>query len=162
MKQAGSQKIILNVNKKSYTLNVQPNELLLDVLRDRLGLTGTKKGCETGECGGCTVLLEKKAVNSCLVLAVDCRDKEITTIEGLLTDDGKLNPIQQAFVEQGAIQCGYCSPGMIMSIKALLYETPEPSEEEIKTAISGNLCRCGTHPKIVKAVQSVCSKNEGD
>lgn len=145
--------VLLHVNGKEHLLDVEVSELLLDVLRDRLGLTGSKKGCETGECGACTVLLDGRPVNSCLVLALDAVGYEITTIEGLSPVDGPLNPVQQAFVDFGAIQCGYCSPGMIMSVTALLAENSAPDDEDIKKAISGHLCRCGSYVKIMDAVR---------
>jgi carbon-monoxide dehydrogenase small subunit len=156
MRLAGAEhQISLHVNQRHYTVRVRSSDTLLDVLREKLGLMGTKKGCDTGECGGCTVLLNDKAVNSCLVLAVDARDKQILTIEGLASADGKPDPVQDAFVQQGAIQCGYCSPGMIMTVKALLHEKPHPTEADIRFAIAGNLCRCGTYPKVVEAVKTL-------
>ncbi|OIP38833.1 MAG: (2Fe-2S)-binding protein, partial [Desulfobacteraceae bacterium CG2_30_51_40] len=132
------------------------------LLRYELGLTGTKKGCEMGECGSCTVILDDRPVNSCLVLAVRADGSSITTIEGMETDSG-MHPIQKAFVEKGAIQCGFCSPGMILSAKALLDKNPTPDERQIRTAISGNLCRCTGYQKIVEAISSVAQtgvKNE--
>jgi len=149
--------IELKINGESYEVLVKPNETLLDVIRDRIGLTGTKKGCDTGQCGACTVLLEGKPVPSCLVLAVDAQAKDIMTIEGLAID-GELNPIQDAFVKEGAVQCGYCTPAMILTAKALLDVNPNPTEQEIKEAISGNLCRCTGYVKIVKAISSVDAK----
>lgn len=127
-------------------------DLLVDVLRDRLGLTGTKAGCREGECGACTVLVDGGAVNSCLVLAVSVEGREVTTIEGL-SSGGELHPLQKAFVEEGAVQCGYCTPGMILSAKALLDRQANPSEEQIRVAMSGNLCRCTGYAKIIRAVQ---------
>jgi len=146
--------IALKINGESYDVSVKPNETLLDVIRDRRGLTGTKKGCDTGQCGACTVLLEGKPVPSCLLLAVDAQSKEIMTIEGLAID-GELHPIQEAFVKEGAVQCGYCTPAMILTAKALLDVNPNPTEPEIKEAISGNLCRCTGYVKIVNAISSV-------
>ncbi len=143
--------IDLTVNRKKYELAVAPNMTLADMLRKELGLTGTKKGCDAGDCGSCTVILDGKAVNSCLVLAVQASGREILTIEGVGTDEG-LHPIQKAFVEKGAIQCGFCSPGMILSAKALLDGNPKPTELEVRTAISGNLCRCTGYQKIVEAI----------
>jgi len=134
---------------------------LLDVLREELGLTGTKRGCDYGGCGTCTVLMDGKPVLSCLTLAVDAQDKEITTVEGLARD-GKLSPLQQAFIEQGAIQCGFCTPGMLLSAQALLDKTPEPTEEEVRHAISGNLCRCTGYHKIVKAILDVAQRRKED
>jgi len=145
--------IELVVNGKRHRLMVEPEELLVDVLRERLGLTGTKKGCGTGDCGACTVLMNGRAVNSCLVLAVAADGAEITTIEGLAAD-GELHPLQQAFVEHGAVQCGYCTPGMIMAAKALLDENPHPSEEDIRSALAGNICRCTGYARILAAVKA--------
>jgi len=144
--------ITLGVNSKSYALEVDAKDLLLDVIRERLGLTGTKKGCEDGECGACTVLIDGEAVNSCLVLAISVEGKDILTIEGL-SDGHTLHPLQQAFVDNAAVQCGFCAPGMLLSAKALLDNKPNPSESEIREAIAGNLCRCSGYVKIVKAVQ---------
>jgi carbon-monoxide dehydrogenase small subunit len=144
--------IELQVNQVPYRITVRPSATLLDVLRQDLGLKGTKRGCDQGHCGACTVILDGKAVNACMVLAVQANGKKITTIEGLSHGD-KLHPLQEAFVEEGAIQCGFCTPGMILSSKALLDEIREPSEEEIRGALSGNLCRCTGYVKIVKAVQ---------
>lgn len=149
--------INLKINGESYQLNVKPNLLLLDLLRNDIGLTGTKRGCDTGECGACTVLIEGKPVNSCLVLAVEADGKNILTIEGL-TKNGKPHPLQEAFIEEGAVQCGFCTPGMILSAKALLDTNPNPKEEEIKKAIAGNLCRCTGYIKIIKAIISAAKK----
>ncbi len=143
--------IKLTVNGQEYEVAVEPNRSLLDVLRDDLELTGTKKGCETGDCGACTVILDGKPVNSCLVLAVSAKDKDILTIEGV-AQGGKLHPVQEAFINYGAIQCGYCTPGMILSAKALLDENPHPTEWEVREAIAGNLCRCTGYVKIVQAI----------
>ncbi len=144
--------ICLTINGKEYELAVAPNMTLADLLREELLLTGTKKGCELGDCGTCTVIMNGKAVNSCLVLAVQASGKEITTVEGLETDDG-LHPLQEKFIENGAIQCGFCTSGMLLSGKALLDKTPKPSELEIRTAISGNLCRCTGYQKIVESIK---------
>jgi aerobic carbon-monoxide dehydrogenase small subunit len=144
--------IELFVNQLPYRLTVRPSAILLDVLRQDIGLKGTKRGCDQGHCGACTVLLNGKAVLACTLLAVQADGKSITTIEGLSSGD-ELHPLQEAFVEEGAIQCGFCTPGMVLSAKALLDETPEPSEQEIREAISGNLCRCTGYVKIVTAVQ---------
>ncbi len=146
--------IHMTINNKEYEVAVQPNQTLVDVLRYELRLTGTKKGCGTGDCGSCTVIMDGKPVNSCLVLAVQANGRKITTIEGLESEEG-LHPIQKAFTEKGAIQCGFCSPGMILSSKNLLDRNPRPTEEEIRRAISGNLCRCTGYQKIVDAVKSV-------
>jgi carbon-monoxide dehydrogenase small subunit len=146
--------IQLTVNDNTYEVAVEPNQTLVDMLRDQLGLTGTKKGCDLGDCGACTVIMNGRTVNSCLVLAIQANGAVITTIEGLETDAG-FHPIQKAFVDKGAIQCGFCSPGMILSAKQLLDGTPAPTREEIRCGISGNLCRCTGYQKIVEAIQSV-------
>ena len=146
--------IRLTVNDRTYELAVEPNTTLVDLLRYGLGLTGTKKGCDLGDCGACTVLMDGKAVNSCLVLAVQANGRTVQTIEGLETELG-LHPLQQAFVEKGAIQCGFCTSGMILSAKELLDRTPHPQEPEIRHAISGNLCRCTGYQKIIEAIKDV-------
>ena len=145
--------IELDVNDSLYTIAVSPHQRLVDVLREELNLTGTKKGCGAGECGSCTVLMDGVPVNSCLVLAVKAVGKKIITIEGL-SEGEKIHPLQQAFIDKGAIQCGYCTPGMILTAKALLDKNPNPNEKEIRGAIAGNLCRCTGYEKIVNAVQS--------
>lgn len=145
--------IQLDINGNVYSLSVLPQRTLLEVLREDLGLTGTKEGCSEGECGVCTVLLDGLPVRSCLLLAIDVRGRKVTTIEGL-SKEGKLHPLQKAFIEEGAIQCGFCTPGMLLSSKALLDENPSPNEEEIRVALSGNLCRCTGYVKIFKAVQT--------
>ncbi len=144
------------VNGKPVEVKVDPTWTLLYVLREELKLTGTKKGCEKGDCGACTVLLEGNPVNSCLVLALQAEGKKVETIEGLGTADS-LHPLQKSFIANGAVQCGFCSPGMLLSAAALLKKNPSPTEKEIRTAISGNLCRCTGYQKIVKAIQN-CSK----
>jgi carbon-monoxide dehydrogenase small subunit len=146
--------INITVNRKKYELAVDPNMTLADLIREELKLTGTKKGCGLGECGACTVIMDGKTVSSCLVLAVEADNREVITIEGIETEKG-LHPIQQAFVEKGSIQCGFCTPGMVLSAKALLDENPHPDEQDIRRAISGNLCRCTGYQKIVEAIQSV-------
>lgn len=146
--------IELNVNGRTHEVVVRPRQTLLEVLRDSLGLTGAKEGCGLGGCGACTVLLDGEPVLSCLMLVERAVDKEIVTVEGLARE-GELHPIQTAFVEHGAIQCGYCSPGMIMTGKALLDQVPNPTREEIRTAIAGNLCRCTGYQKIVDAIEAV-------
>jgi carbon-monoxide dehydrogenase small subunit len=151
--------ISLKVNGKQYELALEPNTTLVDLLRYDLGLTGTKKGCGTGECGSCTVILNGKPVNSCLVLAMQANGAEILTIEGMKPPQG-LHRLQQAFVEKGAIQCGFCTPGMILSAASLLEKNPKPTEQEIREALSGNLCRCTGYQKIVEAVQSVAKGDE--
>jgi len=147
------QVIRLIVNGETYEVIVKSSETLQDVLRDKLGLTGTKEGCDTGKCGACTVLIDGQAVRSCLTLAVSARDREITTIEGLAEVE-KLHPLQQAFIEHGAIQCGFCTPGMILTAKAFLDENPTPTEEEVKEAIAGNICRCTGYSSIVEAIHA--------
>lgn len=145
--------IRIRVNGKWQTLTVRGSDLLVDVLRDYLGLTGTKKGCGKGDCGACTILMDNLPVNSCLVLAVQADGREVLTIEGL--GEKVLHPIQKAFVEKGAVQCGYCTPGMVLSAKALLESNPVPSDDEIRRAISGNLCRCTGYIQIVEAIKSL-------
>lgn len=141
----------LTVNGDSYEVAIDTHRTLLEVLRENLGLTGAKEGCDLGECGNCTVIMDGKAVLSCLILALDARGKEILTVEGL-SKEGELQPIQKAFVEHGAVQCGFCTPGMLMSAKSLLDRNPKPTEEDVRKAISGNLCRCTGYVKIVEAV----------
>lgn len=153
------QLITLSVNGESYQVAVEPRMTLLDVLRDELGLTGSKKGCDLGNCGSCTVLMDGKPVLSCLILAVEAQDKDILTIEGL-AKDGQLHPLQQAFIDYGALQCGFCTPGMLLSAKALLDDNPQPTKEEIKEAISGNLCRCTGYTEIVEAILKVAQSNK--
>jgi len=147
----------LHMNGDEHEILTETHKTLLEVLREDLGLTGTKRGCDLGACGACTVLIEGKPYLSCLTLAVDVQGKKIVTIEGL-TQDGEPHPLQKAFVEKGAIQCGFCTPGMILTAKAFLDENPHPSEGEVKKAISGNLCRCTGYVKIVEAILSVTSK----
>ena len=147
------QSIELNVNGEIHEAFIQPRTTLLQVLRDDLCLTGTKQGCEAGDCGACTVLIEGKPVASCLTLAIEVQGKEITTIEGL-DREGELHPLQQAFIDHFAVQCGYCTPGMILSAKALLDGNPHPTEDEVREAISGNLCRCTGYIKIVDAIMA--------
>ncbi len=151
------QVVTLRVNGDSYEVLIEPKKTLLEVLREDLGLTGAKAVCGLGACGACTVLMDQKPVLSCLTLAVASQGKEITTIEGLRQGD-ELHPLQEAFIEKGAIQCGMCTPGMILSAKALLEETPRPTELEVKKAISGNLCRCTGYVKIVEAVLAAAQK----
>ncbi len=144
--------ITLNINKKSHTLELKGNETLLEVLRDKLTLTGTKTACQESECGTCTCIIDGKAVLSCITLASNLEGKSITTIEGL-ADGDTLAPIQQAFIEHGSSQCGFCIPGMIMSSQALLNKNPNPTQEEIEYALDGNICRCAGYPKIFEAVK---------
>jgi aerobic carbon-monoxide dehydrogenase small subunit len=152
-------KISFKVNGRSYIEEIDPTFRLIDVLREKLGLTGTKEGCGEGECGSCTIILDGAAVCSCLVLAPQIEGMEIYTVESL-GEDGQLDLLQKAFIKNGAVQCGYCTPGMLMSAKALLMRNPNPTETEIRIAISGNLCRCTGYNQIVKAVKEAadCSK----
>lgn len=149
----------LTVNGELYQRTIKPNLTLLDFIRDELGLTGTKKGCETGDCGSCTVILDGELVNSCLLLAMEANGTSVLTIEGL-AKGGKLHPLQEAFIEYGAIQCGYCTPGMILAAKALLDKNPKPTEQEVKAGIVGNLCRCTGYTKIVEAILAVAHKSK--
>jgi aerobic-type carbon monoxide dehydrogenase small subunit (CoxS/CutS family) len=149
-----SKQIKFELNHELIKIKVEDHLLLVDLIRDKIGLTGTKQGCGTGDCGACTVLIDKEPVNSCLVLAVEANGKRVTTIEGL-GSDGVLDPLQKSFIENGAVQCGYCTSGMILSAKALLKRVKKPTELEIRKAIAGNLCRCTGYQKIVKAIQDV-------
>jgi len=144
----------ITINGQPYNLFVSTHRTLLEVIRDDLDLTGSKVGCEMGECGACTVIMDGRTVNSCLVLALEAEGCEVQTIEDL-TEDGKLHPIQEAFVEHGAIQCGFCTSGMIMSTKGLLEKNPNPGEDEIRSEMRGNLCRCTGYVKIVEAIEAV-------
>ncbi|HUU54132.1 MAG TPA: (2Fe-2S)-binding protein [Armatimonadota bacterium] len=148
------------VNGRTQEVAAHPSERLIDVLRGPLGLTGTKEGCSTGQCGACTVLVDGRPVASCMMLAADAAECEITTIEGLARP-GKLHPLQQAFLDHGAVQCGFCTPGMILSAKALLDENPRPSEEDIRRALVGNLCRCTGYRKIFEAIKSCVAASRG-
>jgi carbon-monoxide dehydrogenase small subunit len=152
--------IRLLVNEEPVSVFVEPHWTLLRIIRNELGLTGTKEGCGEGDCGSCTVLIDGKAVNSCLVLAVDVDGRKVTTIEGL-AQGTDLHPLQKAFLEKGAVQCGFCTPGMILTAKSLLDQNPCPSEEEIRYAIAGNLCRCTGYVKIVDAIQTVAQMQKG-
>ena len=149
--------IELNINSDTHELLVSPNHTLLEVLREKLGLMGTKRGCDLGACGACTVLINGEAYLSCIMLAVDAVGKEIITIEGLAAG-GDLHPLQNAFIDQGALQCGFCTPGMILTAEAILTEDEHPTEDVIKTKMAGNLCRCTGYKKIVEAVMSVNEK----
>jgi carbon-monoxide dehydrogenase small subunit len=153
--------INLTVNGKQYTVSVSPSSTLLEVIREQLGLTGTKEGCGLGECGACTVIMEHKTVNSCLVLALEADGKSITTIEGL-AGGGQLHPIQQAFVDNGGFQCGFCTPGMILSAKVLLDENPHPTDEDIKKGIAGNFCRCTGYTKIFASIKAAAMTMGGN
>ncbi len=154
-------KVRINLNGKWVETETRPDRMLLDFLRDDLGLTGTKNGCEEGECGACTVIMNGKTVLSCLVPTLKADGAEILTVEGLARGE-KLHPLQEAFWEEGAVQCGYCTPGMLLSAKGLLDENPSPSAEEVKEAISGNLCRCTGYSKIVRAIQTALVKLGGE
>ena len=149
--------IRLRVNKKDYRLKVKPSATLLNVLREDLGLTGTKEGCGVGECGACTVIMDNMTVNACLILAVEADGKEITTIEGL-SEGEKLHPIQEAFLEIGGLQCGFCTPGMVLSTKVLLDRYKDPSEEQIRKGLEGNFCRCTGYTKIFESVREAAQK----
>ena len=151
--------INITVNGEEYHLEVKPNRVLLDVLREDLGLTGTKKGCGLGKCGACTILLDSRPIHSCLLLAAQADRRQITTIEGIAAEEP--HPLQTAFVTKGAVQCGFCTPGMINTAKALLDVNPNPDETEIKSAIAGNLCRCTGYNQIVSAIQS-CTASTSD
>jgi carbon-monoxide dehydrogenase small subunit len=154
-----SKTVTLQVNAGRHTLGVGANETLLEVLRERLDLTGAKAGCNQGECGACTVLIEGEAILSCLTLAVECEGKQILTIEGLEDrETGELDPIQQAFVEHDGVQCGFCTPGTVMAAKALLLHNPTPSVEEIKQGIQGNLCRCTGYAQIIASIQAASGR----
>lgn len=153
--------ITLTVNETTHTLTTLPNRTLLDILREDLGLTGAKNGCESGECGACTVLMNGAAVNACLVLAGQADGCAVETIEGL-SKSGQLHPIQQAFVDAGAVQCGFCIPGMVMASKALLDHNLQPQEEDIRQALAGNICRCTGYTKIIQAVQMAAEELRHD
>jgi carbon-monoxide dehydrogenase small subunit len=154
------QVIRLQVNGIFYEVMISPRDLLVDVLRKQIGFTGTKKGCGHGDCGTCTVLVNERPILSCLTLAISCQGKTITTIEGL-DQDGVLHPLQRSFVNHGAIQCGFCTPGMVLSAKALLDQNPNPTEEQIRKGLSGNLCRCTGYAKIIEAVEAA-AKEQGN
>ena len=151
---AGKQaSIILNVNGRQYTTEVSPTDTLASILREKLGLTGTKIMCDNGECGACTILIDGDPVLSCITLAIECEGKDIRTIEGLSDPDtGELHPVQQTFVERSGMQCGICTPGMIITASALLNRNPVPSEDEVREALAGNLCRCGNYKRITECV----------
>lgn len=152
--------ISLNVNDRDYEIATYPNRTLLEVLREDLSMKGAKEACDDGVCGACTVLMDGLPVRSCLLLAIEAQGRRITTIEGLSAGE-RLHPVQQAFLDHGAVQCGYCTPGMVLTAKALLDANPRPSEEEILTAISGNFCRCTGYNKILEAIASVGAGGEG-
>ena len=152
--------ITLNVNNEDFQVEVAPYNTLLDVLRDKLGLTDVKNSCKQGECGSCTVLLDGKPVTSCLMLAAQAQGKKITTPRSIALDD-QLHPLQEKFIEHGAVQCGYCTPGMLLVARALLDENPNPTEEEVRVAISGNICRCTGYQQIVEAIMAVAAEMKG-
>jgi len=151
-------RITLNINQRSYESLVRPNQTLLDVLREQLGLTGTKKGCDIGACGACTVIIDGEPTLSCMSLAIRCHNRQIITIEGLAVS-GELHPLQQSAIEHGAVQCGYCTPGWLLSAKVLLDQNPTPTREEVRLAISGNLCRCTGYRKIEDSILAVAEKS---
>jgi len=153
---ANTQTLRMVVNGEQVELEITPSDTLAMVLRERLGLTGTKIGCEEGECGACTVLVDGLPVNSCLYPAVKAQDRSIRTVEGL-SKNGELHPLQRSFVEHGAVQCGYCTPGILLSAVALLEQNPHPTDDEIRRALSGNLCRCTGYLKIIEAIQAVAA-----
>jgi carbon-monoxide dehydrogenase small subunit len=155
-----TRKIRLNLNGRRLEASPAANETLLEFLRSRIALTGTKEGCNTGDCGACTVILDGKAVNSCLVLAMESDGCTVTTIEGL-SAGGELHPLQRSFVDNGAVQCGFCTPGMILSAKALIDENPSPTEEDIRLGLAGNLCRCTGYVNIIKAVGAAAKSMRG-
>jgi aerobic-type carbon monoxide dehydrogenase small subunit (CoxS/CutS family) len=154
------QGIALTINGDTYEVLISPNQTLLEVLRDKLGLMGTKRGCDLGACGSCSVLLDGEVSLSCLMLAVDAVGKEIVTIEGL-SEGSDLHPLQKSFVELGGLQCGFCTPGIIMTAKAILNEEPDPTEESVKKKMSGNLCRCTGYKKVIEAVMSASGRAGG-
>ena len=149
--------VTLNINDSEYEVMVAPHHTLCEILRDKLGFTDVKNSCNNGECGACTVLIDGKPVCSCTMLAVKADGKKITTARGL-AKNGKLHPLQEKFIEYGAVQCGYCTPGMLLAAKALLDENPHPSEEEVRVAISGNICRCTGYQQIVEAIMAAASE----
>ena len=155
-----ARKLKVTINGQKVNVAVSPGETLAEFLRVRLGLVGTKEGCDTGDCGACTVILNGKAVNSCLVLAVETEGGHVTTIEGL-SSNGELHPLQQAFIDSGSVQCGFCTPGMIMGAKALLDENSNPSQEEIRLGLAGNLCRCTGYVNIIEAVTAAAKQLRG-
>ena len=159
MKTKHTMQIEFTVNGKAVALEIEPHLRLVDVLRDRLGLKGAKEGCGEGECGACTVLMDGRAVLSCLVLAVQARGHSIVTVEGLAQGD-TLTPLQRSFIDHGAVQCGYCTPGMLLSATALLGENPTPDEEQVRQAIAGNLCRCTGYTKIVEAILAAVQETQ--
>ncbi|VEN73676.1 Carbon monoxide dehydrogenase small chain [Candidatus Desulfarcum epimagneticum] len=152
-----SKKIVMDLNNEKVTVEIEENWTLLYLLREKLGLKGSKEGCGSGECGACSVIVDGAAVNSCIYPAPEAHGKKITTVEGLAAPDGTLHPLQKSFVENGGIQCGFCSPGMLMSSGALLGENPDPDEEEIKHALAGNICRCTGYVQIIESVKAAAA-----
>lgn len=152
--------LTFTVNGEEVNVAVEPHWMLLDILRDHLGLTGVKEGCGLGECGACTVILDGRTVNSCITPVLEAQGAEVTTIEGLLQEDGRLSPLQQAFVDHGGVQCGFCTPGMVLSAKALLDENPKPTEDEVRAGLAGNICRCTGYTQIVEAVMAVSGNDK--
>ncbi len=152
--------VTLNINGQDHELLISPTDLLSDVIRKQVGLTGTKKGCGQGDCGSCTVLIDGEPELSCIKLAIAAEGKKITTIEGIANPDGTLHPIQDAFLDHGAVQCGFCTPGMILSAKALVDRNPDPTREEIKTAIAGNACRCTGYINILAAIEDYAKASQ--
>lgn len=150
------------VNGRLQEIEVEPNELLLDVVRDRLGLTGAKRSCDVQVCGACTLLVDGRPVSACTTLAFEVRGRSVMTIEGLADDDGKLHPLQEAFIEHGGFQCGFCTPGMLLASKALLDENPNPTEEELKHFMHGNLCRCTGYKKIIESIMAAAKLMRGN
>ena len=152
------QRITCTINGEAHDVEIEPYRSLLDVLRNEIGLTGTKKGCDVGDCGACTVILDGKPVNSCLVLGVEAKGATIQTIEGLADAAGELHPLQENFMMLGGAQCGFCTPGILMMAKALLDENPRPSEEDIRFSIAGNICRCTGYTRIIEAIQAAAKE----
>lgn len=157
----GAITVTLTINGQTQQVQTNTYATLLDLIRSDLGLTGTKDGCRQGECGACTVLLDGKVVNACLVFAWQADSLDVFTVEGLV-EDGRLHPLQRAFIEQGAVQCGFCTPGMLMSAYGLLKENPQPSEVQIRQALAGNLCRCTGYTKIIQAIQQAAEEMQGE
>jgi carbon-monoxide dehydrogenase small subunit len=155
----GKQKVSFTLNGELVSVEIETHLTLLQLLRDKLELTGTKEGCGMGECGACTVILNGKTVNSCIFPAVEVDGKNVITIEGLTDAQGTLHPIQKAFIEYGAVQCGFCTPGMVLSAKALLDENPKPTEEEIRSGVAGNLCRCTGYLQIIQAIKTASGQS---
>ena len=153
--------VSFTLNGRAQEIDVEPNELLLDVVRDRLGLTGAKRSCDVQVCGACTLLVDGRPVSACTTLALEVRGRSVLTIEGL-ADDGKLHPLQEAFIEHGGFQCGFCTPGMLLASKALLDENPNPTEEELKHFMHGNLCRCTGYKKIIESIMAAAKKMRGN